>query len=305
MEIIEVGLCLNDGEYAVKLAEGMAREFRGLKFHLLDDLNDIDNLDIVIASRSNGNPKIVEARLDMADNIGEHEPFQICIYKDCPNLINDLLYIYFKLTGKVCRYKGDKKCRLTTVCSTYGNLKVTGLSVELGKHLGRVYDRKSLYINLNPIDESSEYITHEEDGLLKLLYYLDNSIDFPVNKFITEGIELDCLNTKIINSYSYEMSEELFHRLVTKIEELGKYCFIIADVGNHFSRHIRDIISSSDYTVVMGSRKNSLIDETVCNDIKKLKNNKGFAYLFDYEDEAYGYRIADISKKIVEDCELV
>ena len=37
--------------------------------------------------------------------------------------------------------------------------------------------------------------------------------------------------------------------------------------------------------------------------IRKLKNNKGFAYLFDYEDEAYGKHIAEISKKIVEDCE--
>ena len=56
------------------------------------------------------------------------------------------------------------------------------------------------------VDESHEIINHEDGSLLKLLYYVSNSVEFPVGRFISEGTEIDCLKTGVINSYSDEMT---------------------------------------------------------------------------------------------------
>ncbi|MGN0733972.1 MAG: hypothetical protein ACI4LC_07355 [Emergencia sp.] len=303
MEIVKVGLCLDDRDYAEKLAEGLSREYKGLQIYLLDDLKGISGLDLILASRWNGQSNVVEAGCDMQEEQLESEPYRLCIYKDCPNMINDLLYIYFKLTGKVCRYIGENICRTVAFCSTSGSCEVTRTAVETGKYLYRVFGSRCLYINLCLVDESHDILHHEEGSLLKLLYYISNSVDFPVGRFISEGTEIDCLKTGVINSYSDEMTPEIFEKLLVRIEEQGIYDFVLLDIGNQFSRTNRRLIAEMDHIILMEKNTGNRLSESVRHELKRLRGEKPFMFLSCDHDGYYGKHIADISKKIVEDCE--
>ena len=303
MEIVKVGLCLDDKDFAEKLAEGLSREYKGLQIYLLDDLKGISGLALILASRWSGQANVVVAGCDMQEEQLESEPYRLCVYKDCPNMINDLLYIYFKLTGKNCRFVGENICRTVAFCSASGSCEVTRTAVETGKYLCRVFRSRCLYINLCFVDESHEIINHEDGSLLKLLYYVSNSVEFPVGRFISEGTEIDCLKTGVINSYSDEMTPELFEKLIVRIEELGIYDFVLIDMGNQFSRTNRMLIEELDHTILMEKDTRTQTAETVRQELIRLRGEKPLMVLNCDKESYYGKHIAEISKKIVEDCE--
>ena len=86
---------------------------------------------------------------------------------------------------------------------------------------------------------------------MKLLYYLDQEKEFPISAFSTEREELDFVNTGVINSYFSEMKPFLMRRFLNKIDQLGKYDFLIVDMGNHLSRENRKMLGYADCTVML------------------------------------------------------
>lgn len=308
MEIIKVGIYLEDSDFAELLAEGLSREYRGFQIYLLDGFDRSDEMDIVLATHPSGQPHVVEACTEalMGEDVMYAEgdtTFRVFVYKDCPDLINDLLYIYFRLTGKICSYRGEGACKTVFFCSDCSGGAVTRLSIETGKAIEGVYGQKVLYVNLCAIDYSYDFVNHEEGNLLRLLYYLRNSVDFPINNFITEACEPDCLKTGIINSYTDEIDAELFHKLLARIEELGKYNYVLVDVGNHLNRANRELISNSDIAVMVVN-ETTVAGKAVSEEISRLRGSDKLISVSMEERDSYGNAALLISKKIVEDCKL-
>lgn len=298
MEIIKVGLLLKDKEFANKLAEGLSREYRRLEFYLLDSLVD-DNMDLIISDIQSDNPKVILA-VTSFDEVDDNEipPYRVCIYKDCRNLINDLLFIYFKLTGKVCEYRGERICKTLIFAADQGGIGVTSTAIAVGTMLYRIYESKCLYINLCPFDDSVRYLNHEKGSLLKLQYYLEKTSEFPISSFITENEELDCINTGVINSYFNEMKPEIMSKLMAGIDNLGRYSYLIIDIGNHMSKENRSLITQSDLMIFNTGYTGNTHEyrEYIYREILRLREEKPIIRL----ERDYGYEIADISKKIVE-----
>ena len=253
MEIIKVGIALEDHAFAQALSIVLAREDSCMRFYLLGSIAEGDFCDLILTEKPSGDKRVIELVRDMAavQYTGE-PPYRLYRYMESQNLMNSLLFIYFKVTGKVVETKGDSNCRLLVFLGESGGCGTTSSAIATACMLHRIYGSRSLYLNLCPIDDSRKYLSEDgEESLMKLLYYLDQEKEFPISAFITEREELDFVNTGVINSYFSEMKPFLMRRFLTKIDQLGKYDFLIVDMGNHLSRENRKMLGYADCTVML------------------------------------------------------
>lgn len=253
MEIVKVGILLEDRAFAQALSIALSREDSCMRFYLLDSAAEGESCDLILAERPSSDEKVIELVRDSeAVRYTGDPPYKLYRYMESQNLINSLLFIYFKVTGKVIETKGDTSCRLVVFLGESGGCGTTSAALATACMLHRIYGSKSLYLNLCPIDDSRKYFSEEgEESLMKLLYYLDQEKEFPIGAFITEREELDFVNTGIINSYFNEMKPFLMRRFLHKIDQLGKYDFLIVDMGNHLSRENRKMLSYADCAVML------------------------------------------------------
>ena len=253
MELIKVGICLEDRTFAQALAMTLAREGSCMRFYLLNHMEEGADCDLILASSASPDAKVVEmVRNPAFAQYTEAPPFKVYRYMESQNLISCLLFIYFKVTGKVMERKGDTHLRLVTFLAECGGCGTTSAALSVACMLYRIYGSKSLYLNLCPIDDSRKYLEEEgEDSLMKLLYYLDQDKPFPIGAFITEKEEVDFVNTGVINSYFNEMKPILMQRFLKKFDQLGKYDFLIVDMGNHLSRENKKMLGYTDCAVLL------------------------------------------------------
>jgi len=259
MEIINIGICLEDRAFGRALAKGLAREAVSMRFFLLDSFAEGDFCDLILTSGSPRDSRAVEMVRDpKTQNCTGPPPYSVYRYKESQNLINDLLFIYFKLTGKVVEHTGTSVCKVLIFLAEGGCCGTTSTAISCGKMLNRIYGARTLYLNLCPLDDSRKYLEEGgEDSLLKLLYYLEQNRAFPMSAFITETEDIDYVNTGVMNTYFNEMKPVLMERFLKKVDSLGKYEFLILDVGNHLCRENKKLLSRADCAVFLsdGQRK--------------------------------------------------
>ena len=259
MEVIKVGICLEDRAFGEALAVGLAREAGSMRFFLLERVSEGDFCDLILSSGSEADDRVVEmVRDSQAHNCTGPPPYKVYRYKETQNLISDLVFIYFRLTGKVIEHRGSSVCRLIVFLADGGGCGTTSTALASARMLYRIYGAKSLYMNLCPLDDSRKYLEEEgEESLLKLLYYLEQDRAFPLGSFITETEEIDYVNTGVINTYFNEMRPLLMERFLKKMDSLGKYDFLILDMGNHLCRENKKLLAGADCAVLMSDGERS------------------------------------------------
>ncbi len=253
MDLIKVGICLDDIHFAHALSIGLARSCKNMTFSLMDGPDEYDEFDLILTSDSSVHPKEIMMVRDMAEvNIFGDPPFSIYRYKESQHLINDLLFIYFRLSGKNLEYVGDAECKILAFASASGGCGCTLTALSVGQMLYKMYGCKCLYLNLCPIDDSKKYLqTESGNSLLNLLYYLEVQRDFPLGSFISQTETMDYIHTNLINSYFDELSLTLLRRLLKKVDEIGIYSFLLVDMSNHFSRNNKQLLAQASQIVVL------------------------------------------------------
>lgn len=248
MEIIRVGILHKEEKYAKALAKGLSRESRSMSFCILGNDAETAECSLVLTdSESSANNVICLAENFHDERITEDPPYRLFRYKNSRDVVNDLLFIYFKITGRTAELKGSGNTRLLTVLSQCGGAGATMLSLSLCIMLNRIYGSRCLYINLCPINDAYKYINEgARKSMLKLLYYLRQKGEFPIGTFISSHDELDTVDTDIINPYFDDVKPELMGRLMEMIEKTERHDFIVVDIGNHLSRQNSSIAASSN-----------------------------------------------------------
>lgn len=253
MEIIKVGIFLQDRDFAQAMARGLARECKKMNFYLLGNLDEKDAYDLILSTEPADDPKVVLLdHIPRNENIAGQPPFCLYKYRESQTLIHQLLFIYFKLTGKNIEHKGMAKSRLLIFASVTGGCGATSLSVAAAESLRILYGSRCLYVNLCPVNDAVRYLHFDEsENLLKLFYYLDRDVDFPVESLITHTDNMDFFSTGLFNSYFGEMTPMRIEGFLERIEKLCVYDFVLLDIGNHFCRGNKELLGYADLAVLI------------------------------------------------------
>lgn len=274
METVRIGIFMADRIFAKAMATGLARECRSMTFQILYDPDDGQELDMVLTAGDEKGTNIVQMVRDPADVSVSVPPYRVYRYRESQNLVRELLQIYFHMTGRILPYSGDRKCRLIVFAAGGGGWGVTSTAISVCRMLYRIYGSRCLYLNLCPIDDSKKYLNSTGNtDLLKLLYYLEQEREFPLEAFITAAEELDYVDTRIVNYSCDELNTELLERFLSKVEAMGVYDFVVADTGNHLNRQNRHMLGHADITAEVlrnGAAARGKYFSSIAREIEKL-----------------------------------
>ncbi len=291
MEIIKVGICLDDKSFAEAMSIGLARETSVMRFYLLNQIDEGDFCDLILSSEGSSRKNVVQVirEWEPSAEVSDHPPYQVYRYRESTALISDLLYIFYRLTGKVVEHRGGAGMQLLVFLSDSGGSGTTSTALSILKMLYRIYGVRSLYLNLCPLDDSGKYLSEGgEESLLRLLYYLDQDRDFPVESFISCYEELDRIDTGIINLYFSEMKPSLMLRFLHKVKNLGKYGFVAVDIGNFLSKENRDLLRNSETAVLISDGERKLpkpYRQRINSEIEQLLGNGRLIYVENFASD--------------------
>lgn len=256
--MLKVGIQLNDRDFSRALARGLTVHSRNIYFVVLEEGDKDDDLDLILSDRQrdgNSNLYVYLSCSPEEEHIYDGPPYILFRYKPADRFLGDLLFIHYCLSGKNMEYIGDSHCKILVFASLSGGMDATALSLATGQLMYKHFGQKCLYINLCPIDGSKRFLPEGTGkGLLSLLYYLEQKKDFPLSSFIAESQHIDYIETTISNPYFDEMVPALCHHLLKKIDQLGRYEYLILDIGNHLSRGNKELLpyGESLFYVVSG-----------------------------------------------------
>lgn len=308
MELIKAGIFLKDRIFAEALAEGMSRLAGPIRFYLLSASEEGDFCDLILTDQvrcrgrcvsdaeaeqngGSGSRMIELVKKPGEENIFGDPPYRIYRYRENPSLLNSLLFVYFKITGRSLENHGDVRCRTVVFLSECGGCGATSIAAASARMLYQIYGSRVLYLNLCPVNDiEADLPDRQSDSFVKLLYYLEQNRDFPVGSFITESEEFDCVNTGIVNGYFNEMKPLFLQRFLEKTGRLGKYDFLFLDMGNHLSRENKNLLSGAECTVLVsdGERKRSgKYRQVISREIAERMENGRIIHVRNFADDSW------------------
>ena len=251
--MMKVGVQLNDADFAQALVRGLAVEGRNACFFLVEDTSEDMFFDLIMTDGDTGDHRTIQL-VESADEemIYDGPPYRIFRYQHARDLFRNLLYILHRETGRSLEFAGDVRCKTLAFVSLSGELDSTALALTTGEILYQHFGYRCLYINLCPIDGSKCFLPGKASkSFLTMLYYLSQEKDFPLLSFIRQHFHVDYIDTSISNPYFDEMDSIRLHHLLKKIDDLGKYTYLILDLGNHLSRHNKSLLARAEEMVVV------------------------------------------------------
>lgn len=278
METLKIGILMTDLVFARALAAGLARECRSMTFRILCSEEEGRDMDMLLTSGQENGPAgdrtVQLVRSPKEARIAGPPPYRVYRYQESQNMVRELIQIYFELTGRMIPCREQRQCRLISFAAGGGGFGTTSLAIAVCCMLQRIYGSRCLYLNLCPVDDSRKYLKGADSGdLMKLLYYLQQERQFPLDGFITGTEELDYVNTRLLNCACDEMDLTLLERFLKKAEETGAYDFVAADMGCHLTRRNRKVAQQSDIVVALmrsGLRRQGKYFSDIAREIETL-----------------------------------
>ncbi|MGF6376257.1 hypothetical protein M2140_001328 [Clostridiales Family XIII bacterium PM5-7] len=339
MEIIKVGIVSNQDEFVHALVKGLARNSRGMSFCILNSVEDGADCQMILSTEKIEDQRCVHLSVVREDNCQvDGPPYRLYRYEDCQMMTKQLLFIFFSMTGRIVESGLQRNCKILVITSECGGAGATSLSISLGRALFNLYGYRSLYLNLCPINDGYKFLPNPQFNYTKkLFYYLDMERSFPLEPFISSADQLDYISTDYINRHLHDLSSEIMLKLIGKIEDIGRYTYLIVDIGNHLTRENQKLMDCASHTVLLHDSRRSIPESMRCAIREEVKarttsgeviivhnfakdqwegdceeelflEEKGDAFFFQKDDRiqinlkhGYGMGIAAIAKRIVEE----
>ncbi|MEG2529003.1 MAG: hypothetical protein RSB02_02920 [Anaerovoracaceae bacterium] len=253
MEIIRVAINLEDKKFAKALAKALSRETSTMEFYVDYNGANIDDFDMVLVDKNQTVANYVElVKYPDDENIYGEPPYKVFKYKESGSFAKGLLFVYFRLTGHVVENRENGAARIICFAQITGGSGATSVSLATARTLCSTYEKKAIYINLSVMDDSVKYIKSSlPQSMAKLTYYLSIDRDFPMENFIEEWQDnVDFIRHNGQTQYRL-LKADILKKLITKIDALAKYDYIIIDMGNSFTEENLWIIENAEMIFIL------------------------------------------------------
>ncbi len=268
---IKAVLSIKDQDYVDAFIRAVSLESGGFTFYISDGENEKNfDADLVIAdyendtllkthSFSSASQKCLNVYMSVRyeDESLFEEPYILYKYDEAGIIISKLRFL---LGLGPFVDESREKCLTISVISEEGGIGTSTFALGLAKMLDVVFDKKSLYVSLSPVNRCKSFgnIFEEKEeyeiSFSKAVYGLKVKKAIPVSAVIAEKDGLRFFKTPVFSRHAESFSLDVSNSLCRLAAKEG-YKFIIYDIGNHFGRNTIEIANNCDKIIRFHGKK--------------------------------------------------
>lgn len=174
------------------------------------------------------------------------------------SLLSGLNQLWFQKTGQPAEYVFLQQASVTAFFGISGGCGVTACALSTARLLHRIYGSKCLYVSMNPVDDSGNYL--RKDGscsLLRLLYAIHRGKKEAVQPYLNEedGVwYFKGTESGLDEHVRAESMEALFKELSCQLD----FQHIILDFGTSLTEEHIEMMQCCSAAVLVGKGERAL-----------------------------------------------
>ena len=251
MENIRVGLVTKDKDYGKALGLALIDVYRNFTVTLYQSAplhNELDRMDIILFESqeelvNKGKYIQLVEKQSQIDKDYDQNTYKLYKYSNVRALAGELLFIYTNITGRKAAPIRNSSAKIVLFGSVEGGAGCTSAAMAFSQEMSRFHGKKVMYITLEEIESTMEYIERKAEGknISEYLYYLFNDQDdqhFPFLESFTVidkyGVEafLPSSGRNVLNS----LSKEEMQYFISAVLDTGAYDVLVIDASNNIGK---------------------------------------------------------------------
>ncbi|MCI2061374.1 MAG: hypothetical protein LKJ83_01190 [Eubacteriaceae bacterium] len=245
MEKIKLALVAEDIDYAMALSESLMSIQARFSVELFDPDDHIDftacGADLIIFDHPGTGRPDDHIELVAKESQADRNHFRFFKYGSSKILANEILFVYGAVRGRNVIIPEKTGVKMYAFVSARGGVGCTSVAVAYAQESVRFRGRKVLYLSLEDIESTEQYMYAEEGkGITEFLYYLFSGREH-ICSCIEDFVCSDEYGTeafrpgKGLNPLRNLTAEE-FDKFLDFLIMCGRYMIIAVDIGNSLNQ---------------------------------------------------------------------
>lgn len=288
MENIKIAVITPDQDYGRALGLALVDVYKNFTVTLYQSApvhNELTGYDLILNDGAEGIGERIVGLVEkpsMTDQDYEQKRFLLYKYGNVRQLAAELLFIYSLLTGRRALPIRNRDVKLVVFCAAEGGMGCTSAAIAFARELTRFHGKKVLYISLEEMESTLEYMGAFPEGksISEYLYYLFQEKERKQIPFIESFLVFDCYGVDSFlpspgrNALRSLDSEEMQY-FISAVMDTDRYDFLVIDAGSGMDNSILSCYEMADnICMVAESEKCSYKEERFLEYLIFLKGDK-------------------------------
>lgn len=243
MENIKLAVITPDREYGRALGLALVDVYKNFTVTLYQNTpvhKELESFDLILREQEECGENIIclAEKPSMADKDFENRQFRLYKYSNVRQLAGELLFIYTFLTGRKAIPIKNQDTKIAVFGAAEGGVGCTSAAVAFAQDLRRFHNKKVLYISMEELESTLEYMEPFPEGrsISQYLYYLFNDDSRERFPFIESFLVFDYYGVDAFlpspgRNVLKSLSAEEMQYFISAAMDTGRYDFLVVDAG--------------------------------------------------------------------------
>jgi cellulose biosynthesis protein BcsQ len=208
----------------------------------------MEDMDLILCDIPDGlnikgkNILLTEKRSQIDKNYEEHV-YHLYKYSNVRSLAAELLFIYSNVTGRKAVPIRNSNAKIVVFGTPEGGSGCTSCAVAFAQNARRFHGKKVIYISLEEIESTMEYMKKDSTGksISEYLYYLFNSDDdqhfpFMESYTVSDRYGVDGFTPSPGRNVLNSLNKEEMQYFVSAVLDTGGYDLMVIDAANNLGK---------------------------------------------------------------------
>lgn len=251
MENIKLAIITADREYGRALGLALVDVYKNFTVTLFKSVpvhTDLESYDLILKDGFDeafiGQNKILLVeKPSMIDRDYERKHFCLYKYNNVRQIASELLFIYSVLTGRKAIPLQNQNAKIVLFGAFSGGTGCTSAAIACSRELKRFHDKKVLYLSMEEIESTLEYMEAFPEGksISEYLYYLFDSdqqgaFPFLESFLICDAYGVDAFLPSPGRNVLKSLSGREMQYFIRAVLDTGQYDFLVIDAGESLDK---------------------------------------------------------------------
>ncbi len=245
MENIKLAVITKDKEYGRALGFALVDVYKNFTVTLYQSEpvhSQLESFDLILKDYEKGDHNrryiyLVE-KPSLTEKNYEEQDFRLYKYSNVRQLVGELLFIYSSVTGRKAIPIKNQEMRIIAFCGVEGGAGCTTASIALAQELQRFHGKRVMYLSLEEMESTLEYMEPFPDGksISEYLYHLFNEkeedrLPFIESFLVCDHYGVDAFLPSPGRNALKSLNAEEIQLFIGAVMDTGRYDILILDLG--------------------------------------------------------------------------